>query len=175
MSLSKLMRVLREEAWFWYEGVLALIPGRIGYVIRYLFYKPFYRQLARGVEIRELCHFWCPGNISIGQGSRIGRASIVNAVGGVEIGDNVRIGPRLFISTADHVYTRSDIPIKNQGTDIAEVCIGNDAWVGANVSIMKGVTIGEGAIVAAGAVVTRNVRDRSVVAGVPAEVIKERQ
>lgn len=175
MPPSKVLRIFREELWFWYEGFLALIPGRIGFIVRYVFLKPFFRQMASGVEIREFVHFWCPGNISIGRGSRVGRLAIVNGAGGVRIGENVRIGPRLLVSTTDHVYARTDIPIKQQGTSSGEVCICDDVWIGANVSIMKGLTIGKGAVIAAGAVVTHDVLEGTVVGGVPAKVIKERQ
>lgn len=56
---------------------------------------------------------------------------------------------------------------------VQEIKIGNNVWIGARAMIMKGVTIGDGAIIAAGAIVTKDVPPKTIVAGVPAKVIKE--
>ena len=75
------------------------------------------------------------------------------------------------MATINHVQD----PEKRGDTICKPIRIGNDVWIGANVTVVGGVTIGEGAIVAAGAVVTKDVPPRTVVAGVPAKVIKEIQ
>lgn len=88
----------------------------------------------------------------------------------VYIGDHVMIGPNTLISTVGH-------PLSPKGrrdylAQAAPVRIGNDVWIGGNVTILPGVTIGNNVVVAAGAVVTKDVPDNSLVAGVPARVIK---
>ena len=88
--------------------------------------------------------------------------------GGIEIGDDVLIGPQTIIATLNH----DPVPEKRGGMIPKPVKIGDKVWLGARVTICPGVTIGEGAIVGAGAVVTKDVPPRTVVAGVPAKVIK---
>ena len=88
----------------------------------------------------------------------------------IEIGDHVFIGPSCGFYTANHPlnYTR-----RKQGLEKAlPIKVGNNCWFGANVSVMPGVTIGAGCVIAAGAVVTKNMPDNSLIAGVPAKVIK---
>lgn len=88
----------------------------------------------------------------------------------VRIGDYVMIGPHTLITTVNH-------PISPMGRrkylSVAKpVTIGNDVWIGGNVTILPGVTIGNNVIVAAGAVVTKDVPDNSLVGGVPAKLIR---
>ena len=88
----------------------------------------------------------------------------------VRIGDYVMIGPHTLIATVNH-------PISPMGRrkhlSVAKpVTIGNDVWIGGNVTILPGVTIGNNVIVAAGAVVTKDVPDNSLVGGVPAKLIR---
>lgn len=86
----------------------------------------------------------------------------------VEIGDGVLIGPNVVISTAGHP---TDVAIRKSGLEFAKpIRIGADAWIGANVSIMPGVTIGAEAVIGAGSVVTRDIPAGVVAMGVPARV-----
>jgi len=89
----------------------------------------------------------------------------------VTIGNNVMIGPNTMISTVNH-----PLPPSKRRNNLAvakPVVIGNDVWVGGNVTILPGVHIGNNVVVAAGAVVTKDVPDNCVVAGVPARKIKD--
>ena len=89
----------------------------------------------------------------------------------VIIGDYVMIGPNVLISTAGHPLSP-----KRRRECIAyakPISIGDDVWIGGNVSIMAGVEIGSNVVLAAGAVVTKDIPDNSLVAGVPARVIRE--
>ena len=89
----------------------------------------------------------------------------------VWIGDNVMIGPNTLITTVGHPLTPMG---RRKHMAIAKpVRIGNDVWIGGNVTILPGVTIGNNVVVAAGAVVTKDVPDNSLVGGVPARVMKE--
>lgn len=89
----------------------------------------------------------------------------------ITIGDYVFIGPFCGFYTANHPL---DYQSRNKGLEKAlPITIGNNVWIGANVSIMPGVTIGDGCVIAAGSVVTKNIKANSLVAGVPAQIIKE--
>lgn len=127
----------------------------------------------------------CGKPVSIGLGSRIHRNTELgnnSGIGrnceltnGVVIGDNVMMGPNVYIITQNHKTDRTDIPMNRQGyTEIKPVVIEDDVWICANSSIMPGVRVGKGAIIAAGAVVTKDVEPYTVVAGIPAKIVKRR-
>ena len=88
--------------------------------------------------------------------------------GSITIGENVFIGPFCGFYTATHPL---DFARRNKGLEKAlPIKVGDNCWFGANVSVMPGVTIGSGCVIAAGSVVTKDVPDNSLVAGVPAAV-----
>lgn len=89
----------------------------------------------------------------------------------VHIGDNVMIGPNTLISTVGHPL--SSVGRRKHLAFAKPVHIGNDVWIGGNVTILPGVAIGNNVVVAAGAVVTKDVPDNTLVGGVPARKIKE--
>ena len=89
----------------------------------------------------------------------------------VYIGNDCMIGPGTCIITVNHPLSPKG---RRNHLGIAKpVTIGNDVWIGANCTILPGVTIGNNVVIAAGAVVTKDVPDNCVVGGVPAKVIKE--
>ncbi|KAJ1999222.1 hypothetical protein GGI04_004662 [Coemansia thaxteri] len=88
----------------------------------------------------------------------------------VDIGDNVLFGPNVQVYTAEHPV---DPATRLEGLEFARpIKIGNNVWVGGSATILAGVTIGDGVTIAAGAVVTKDVPDNVVVAGVPARIVK---
>ena len=96
--------------------------------------------------------------------------------GECEIGDYVMMGTDVVIITRNHSFEKTDAPMMCQGIEKElPVIIGNDVWIGDRVMILPGVHIGDGSIIAAGAVVTHDVPEYSIVAGVPAKVIKKRK
>lgn len=89
----------------------------------------------------------------------------------VKMGNNVWIGPNTLIATINHPLNPAG---RRQHLGIAKpITIGNDVWFGGNVTVLPGVTIGNNVVVAAGAVVTKDIPDNSLVAGVPAKKIRE--
>jgi len=114
-------------------------------------------------------------SLKIGNNVGVNHYCFIGVRGNITIGDNVIFGPRVNIFSENHIFNELDIPIKNQGVEKKDTIIGNDVWIGASVSIMPGVKIGNGCVIAAGSVVTKDVPDFLVVAGVPAEVIKNRK
>ena len=111
------------------------------------------------------------GDVVIGDHTRIGLHNTI--IGPVEIGNNVNLAQGITVTALNHNFSDTNKRIDEQGVSTNPVTIEDDVWVGANAVILPGVTIGEHCVVAAGAVVTKDVPPHSLVAGVPAKVIKK--
>lgn len=110
-------------------------------------------------------------NIHIGQNVFINVNNYFMDGADITIGNHVFIGPFCGFYTANHPL---DYEKRNKGLEMAlPITIGNNVWIGANVSIMPGVTIGDGCVIAAGSIVTKDIKANSLVAGVPAHIIKK--
>ena len=107
----------------------------------------------------------------IGNHTRIGLHNTI--IGPVTIGSHVNLAQGITITALNHNFDDSEKRIDQQGISTKEVVLEDDIWVGANAVILPGVTIGKHAVVAAGAIVTKDVPPHSLVAGVPAKVIRQ--
>lgn len=121
--------------------------------------------------IERNCLLKSDGMLSIGQDGYIGPGSTIVAACSIAIGADALIAENVTIRDQNH-RTSADGPYRLQGLDTGPIAIASNSWIGAQVTILKGVTVGEGAIVAAGAIVSKDVASRSIVAGVPAKIIK---
>jgi len=176
------------------EGIVAIERG-----VRIRFADQV--RLGRGVYLDEGVYLHaCPGGIEIGEntlvmhhaelhvynfrglpqaGIRIGRDSLVGEFnvlrgqGGIRIGDRVYTSPLVQLAAVNHVFSDPTRPFVEQGITAQGIVVEDDVWIGAGAIVTDGVRIGQGAVVAAGAVVTRDVPPHTVVAGVPARVVKE--
>lgn len=110
------------------------------------------------------------GAVSIGDNSRIGIGDVI--IGPVKIGNNVILAQNIVMSGLNHNYKDITVPIYLQGETVGNITVEDDCWIGANVVITAGVTIGKHCIVAGGAVVTKDIPPFSVAVGNPAKVIK---
>lgn len=125
-------------------------------------------------EIDESLRVNLPLYSDFGRHIRIGKNVFINSgvmftdLGGITLEDNVLIGPRANLITVNHPLD----PGARRAVILSPVRIGKNAWIGAGATILPGVTVGENAVVAAGAVVSKDVPPDSVVAGIPAKVIK---
>lgn len=140
----------------------------------------FGKGLTTGVNVR--IDAFSPVNtlvIFFGNNIQINDAVHIAAIERVEIGDNTLIASRVFIS--DHNHGQYNQPDASSAPDVAPidrplisspVKIGCNVWIGEQVCILPGVNIGDGAIVGAGSIVTKNVPERSIVAGNPARLIR---
>jgi acetyltransferase-like isoleucine patch superfamily enzyme len=169
---------------------------RVGYLLTSLLDPRAYLQLFR------LLHYWnyahvaprrkatlgsnvaMSPNVSLRNGERItigARAHIGeycalwagDKEGRIEIGEDALFGPRVYITAANYDYEQG-APVWSQPRVERDVVIGTDVWLGANVVVLCGVTIGDGCVVAAGSVVTRNLPPGAVAVGAPARVVKMR-
>lgn len=122
------------------------------------------------------------GNVTMGRGCSVQAYSILvgygtdsDRKGEIRIGNDVRIASHVMMIGANHRFDDVNKPIAKQGVERRPIVIEDDVWIAGRVNIVAGVTVGRGAVVAAGAVVTKDVPPYSVVAGVPARVIKMRK
>ncbi len=127
-----------------------------------------------GTEIDESTAVFTPLYINYGKHTKIGKNVFINFdcifldLGGITIEDNVLIAPKVSLLSEGHPL----LPENRQSLVPGAIRIKKNAWIGANATILPGVTVGENAVVAAGAVVSKDVPDNTIAGGVPAKVIK---
>ena len=126
------------------------------------------RPLPEGFGIFPPFYTDCGVNTHVSEGVFINMGCKFQDQGGIYIGARSLVGHNCVIATLNHNMD----PVQRANLLPAPVRIGEDVWIGANCTILPGVTIGDGAVIAAGAVVTKNVEANTVVGGVPAKLIK---
>jgi acetyltransferase-like isoleucine patch superfamily enzyme len=115
-----------------------------------------------------------PARIRIGGGSFLNVGVMVAAHELVEIGAHCMLANGCFVTDADHRFDDPEKPVPWQGfTSKGPTRLGDDVWLGANVVVTSGVTIGERAVIGANSVVTKDVPPRTIAAGAPARVVRE--
>ena len=134
---------------------------------------PPYRRFSLGrksVVESYACINNAVGDVIIGDYTRIGLHNTI--IGPVTIGSHVNLAQGITITALNHNFNDSRLRIDEQGINTNPVVIADDVWIGANAVILPGISIGCHSVVAAGAVVTRDVPACTLVAGVPAKVIR---
>lgn len=125
-------------------------------------------------EIDESVTVFTPLYINYGKHTKIGKNVFINFdctfldLGGITIEDGVLIAPKVSLLSEGHPIE----PEERHSLTVGHVHIKKNAWIGANATILQGVTIGENAVVASGAVVSKDVPDNTIVGGIPAKIIK---
>ena len=150
--------------------LLALPPGAFGIRLRRYWYRMTLAACGSNLVVEWLTAFKTPE-------ARVGSNVFVGAmcwIAEASLGDDVMIGARAAIQGGAHTHTfeRVDLPINRQPQAAATVTIGADVWIGTGATVMADVS--PGTVVGAGAVVTRSFPPRSVIAGVPAQFVRER-
>lgn len=155
------------------------IPYMIDKIQSY-FYKNCFRSCGKNVYLRPMSSdLKGLGNMVIGNNVSIPKHSTFYSTEAIlTIKDNVIFGPNPTIITGDHRIDVVGVPIIDSHDKLPEndmvVTIEEDVWTGANIVILKGVTIGRGSVIAAGAVVNKSCPPYSIIGGVPARVLKYR-
>lgn len=125
-------------------------------------------------KIDDSCMFIPPFYTEFGKNTKIGKEVFINSCchfldnGGIEIGDGALLGSNVTIVTLNHDFN----PQTRCNSIPKPVKIGKKVWIGANCTILPGVTIGKNAVIGAGSVVVKNIPDNAVAVGNPAKVIK---
>lgn len=126
-------------------------------------------SIDNNVEVRNLTK----EQSSIGNRTTINRNTVLR--GKYLIGDNVAIGPNCSIMGFNHRFDNTEELISNQGNTIKGIKIESNVWLGANVLVLDGVTIGEGSVIGGGSVVVKSIPPFSIAVGNPCKVIKNRK
>lgn len=147
---------------------LNIMPG----FMRVLFLRVVLKKCGKSVFIDHYVYIKFPWLVEIGDTVSINRGvemySDYFSKSIIKIGSGVRVAPNVKIHASGHELDSGEF--LHSGDDVV---IKDNVWIGAGAYILSGVVIGEGAVVAAGSVVTKNVRSKTVVGGVPAKVIRE--
>jgi len=158
------------------EGLVRNFPGQLGYGVRRRLLSRYFERAGTGLRLAPGIRVMGVHRLAVGQDCWSGLNNVIQANGGVEIGDNVLLGPGVKIWSVNHVYADPTQPILDQGYEHKRVIIGKGVWIGANVFIMPGAHIGDGVVVSAGAVVGgKDVEPYAVLAGNPARKIGSRR
>ena len=138
--------------------------------IRRFFYRLAAIKIGSGSSIHTGASFYNPANIQIGKDTIIGENAVLDGRDKLIIGNHVDIASEVMIYNSMHDIEDPDFKAISK-----EVSINDYAFIGPRAIILPGVKIGKGAVVAAGAIVTKDVQEFQVVAGIPAKIIKERK
>lgn len=103
------------------------------------------------------------GRVKIGEKCFFNNFCSINALKYIEIGNDSIFGENVHIYDHNHIYKDENIPVNSQGFTYGEVRIGNNCWIGSNVTILKGVTIGNHSVIGAGCVVYKDVPENTVI------------
>lgn len=197
--MKVILRKIIQELLTWVDMILIWMPGILGVKIRHFFYRIRFKKCGPNINFSQGCRIKgfenisldrsvyfgpyvqmyaeeCPNGIEIGANTGFNSNVMINAdkSHGIKIGDYVLVGPNVIFRAADHVFESRETPIRDQGHEAGRIVVENDVWIAANAIILKDVTIKRGAVIGAGAVVTHDVGEYEIVAGVPARVIGKR-
>lgn len=136
-----------------------------------------YVTISRGVMIRPSSYYGGDYGIGLtmGEHSSIGPYGYVGCSGRITIGKNVMFGPKCSLFAENHVFSDMRKDIKSQGVVQKGITIEDDCWIGSNVTILDGVTIGRGSVIGAGTLVTKDIPAESVVVDKREKMIRERE
>lgn len=163
------MKIIKAMIYSFIFYILNSIINKIPfYFIRHFFYKLVGVKIGNKSSIKM--NTYIEGNkIKIGDNTSVGRYSYLDGRGELIIGNNVSISPYVFFITGSHELNSDDFKFK-----VENIIIEDYVWIGTRATIKGGVRIGKGAVIATGAVVTKDVEEYTVVGGIPAKKIGER-
>lgn len=167
--INKIKRVFRNRVFFERTGQRAQLLGDLVLINTNL-------RIGRNVTIYPYVQLFGDGVIEIGDNVSIGTGTIIYAskAGGVKIGANSMIAGQCYIIDTNHGIEAAKL-IRNQSNTSSAIEIGEDCWLGANVTVLKGSTIHSGAVIGAKALVNGDIPAYSINVGIPAKTIKYRE
>lgn len=166
---NKFLRTYREYIFFCLTGQKVKLVKNVTLINRNL-------KIGKNVTLYPDVMFYGDGLIEIGDNVEIGNGTVIYASkeGGVSIGENTLIAAQCYLIDMDHGMSRDEL-IRNQSNTVSPIKIGKDVWIAANVTILKGSTVGDGAIVGAKGLVKGSIPSNAIVVGNPAKILKYRE
>ena len=161
----QLMRV----AWSVGRILFRLMPRPL-YAPRRFLLRLYGAKVGNRVNVANTATIYFPWNLEIGDWSAIGEHAYIYNLGRISIGEKATVSQRAHLCAGTHDYSDPALPLLTPPIEI-----GDQVWICADAFVGPGVSVGDGAVVGACAVVTRNVDPWKVVAGNPAQVVKERK
>lgn len=181
----RIIQNIKLEVSAWLKLIISGWPdGPLGHRLRWRYWRRHALLHGQG-NMARMANIIRPDLATIGVNFVCGEYAVVNPADshGVYIGNNVMLGPRVYIRAADHNFSDKDVPINKQGHRFAairhgdkeySIVIEDDVWIGANAVILSGAKIGKGTIIGAGSVVTNEIPPACIAVGSPARVVKMR-
>lgn len=177
----KLSNIHKFIALAFYYGLFRHFPrsyfpmlGPMSKTLRYLCAKIVFRKCGKKVNIEHGAVFGCGFDIEIGDRSGIGIDCTIPS--DTIIGDHVNMGPNVFILSRNHRFDRTDTTIQSQGyCPNRQTIIGDDVWIGRNVTMTPGRNIQKGTIVGACCLLCKDFPAYSIVGGNPSQLIRSRK
>lgn len=167
---------MKNKLFFFLQALFRYCPYKLGINLRNVFYPSFFKEYGKGVRIFDSVVIKFPNEIAIGNDVTINQFCYIVGKGGLRIGNDVMIGAGTKMTTTSHEFEKTHIPMRLQGISFKPITIDHDVWIGFNAVLMGGAIIHTGSIIAAGSVVTgKEFPAYSVLGGVPATIIKQRE
>lgn len=174
LGLSAVLKVfprsLRLKMLIWFRRT----TGYKGLVVRYALLKTLAKSCGDNVSIHPDVYLFSVSQLTLGNNVSVHPMCYIDASGEISIGNDVSIAHATTILSTTHTFSDLNIPIKDQLIEKHKTVLEDNVWLGARVTVLCGHTVHSGSVVAAGAVVTHDVPANTIVAGIPACVIKER-
>lgn len=158
-----------QRAWEILGRLNALAPGDFASV-RALLGELTGHELDPSVRVLPPFHTDSGRNLRFGRNVFVNHGCTAMDLGGIELGDDVMIGPNVHLLSSGHPV---DPATRRSQITTGPIRIGRGVWIAAGAMVLQNVVVGEDAVIAAGAVVTRDVSPRTLVAGVPARFVRE--
>jgi putative colanic acid biosynthesis acetyltransferase WcaF len=158
------------RVWWSFGKLLFRFSPRPCFGWRRLILRCFGAKVGQNVNIYPTAIIYFPWHLEIGDWSAIGEDALIYNLGPITIGQRVTISHRAHLCAGTHDFRQADMPLLKP-----PITIKDQAWICAQAFVGPGVTVGTGAVVGAAAVVVKDVPDWKIVAGNPAQVIKDRE
>lgn len=135
-----------------------------------------YVTISRGVMIRPSSYYGgdLGVGLTMGEHSSIGPYGYIGCSGKITIGKNVMFGPKCSLFAENHNFSDTETSIKSQGVNQKGITVEDDCWIGSNVTILDGVTIGKGSVIGAGTLIIKDVPARSIVVDKREKLVRAR-
>lgn len=168
LPAGSIFKGIRLEIESWLVSIIGAIPGFTGMLLRNFIYKLLFNKLIGFSLIQNRVVFVNTDNLIIGNFFGCNSGTYINALGGINIGNNVLIGNNVTISAGIHPIDKIKGSIIEQQSKPGRINIEDDVWIGAGVVILPGVTCGKGSVIGANSVLTRDTIPNGVYVGAPA-------